>query len=269
MGVLNPAAFREFEHQGWQQVAPRYNDSFGPLTTQAVDSLLDAARVFKGARVLDVACGPGYVAEAVAARGADVVGLDFSSEMIKEARRRCPTIEFLEGDAEQLPLPNATFDAVVSNFGLLHLARPERALAEAHRVLRQAGRVAFTVWNTPDQAMGFGIVLAAIQKYGDPNVAIPEGPPFFRFSDPEESRHVLTATGFSAPSVIEVRQEWHLPSPETLFDVMYNSSVRTAALLRAQKPEALKLIQNQIRQEVDKQANKLSMPAVLAIARKD
>src|SRR5207248_2595421 len=108
--------------------------------------LLDAARVAKGARVLDVACGPGYAAAAAAARGAIATGVDFSSEMVEEARGRFSGIEFLEGDAEQLAFSNSTFDAVVLNFGMLHLARPEQALAEAYRLLRPGGRVAFTVW---------------------------------------------------------------------------------------------------------------------------
>jgi cyclopropane fatty-acyl-phospholipid synthase-like methyltransferase len=61
---IDPAAFRQFEHEGWQQVASRYNDSFAPVTTQSVESLLDAAHVRKGTRLLDVACGPGYAAAA-------------------------------------------------------------------------------------------------------------------------------------------------------------------------------------------------------------
>ena len=193
-----------------------------------------------------------------------MVGVDFSSEMVREAQQRYPGITFEEGDAEQLPFPDASFDAVVLNFGMLHLGRPERALSEAHRVLRPGGRVAFTVWDTPGKAFAFGIVLGAIQKYGDLNVPIPAGPPFFRFSDPEESKRALTAAGFVDPIVTHVPQVWRLPNPGALFDVMYNGSVRTAALLRAQKPEVLDAIRTEIRRAVEQHRNELPMPAVLA-----
>jgi SAM-dependent methyltransferase len=263
---IDPAAFRQFEHRGWQQVASRYDESFAPVTTQSVEFLLDAAGVRKGTRLLDVACGPGYVAAAARSRGASSVGVDFSSQMILEARRRYPGLEFKEDDAERLSLPDASFDAVVFNFGMLHFGQPERALAEAHRVLCAGGRVAFTVWAGPEKAIGFGIVLSAIQRHGDLNVPIPAGPPFFRFSDEDESKRVLTAAGFSNPTVIEVQQVWQLSSSDELFEIMYHASVRNAALLRAQKPEVLEFIKTDTRREVEKYGNVLPMPALLAAA---
>jgi len=267
--IIDPWAFRQFEHNGWQEIASRYDRGFASVTTQSVTPLLDAARVAEGARVLDVACGPGYAAAAAAAHGAIATGVDFSSEMVEEARARYPGIEFVEGDAEQLAFANSTFDAVVLNFGMLHLARPEQALVEAYRVLRHGGRIAFTVWDTPDKAIGFGIVLSAIQKYGNLNVAIPPGPPFFRFSDDKESRRVLSAAGFVNVAVTRIPQKWHLHSPGTLFDVMYNGSVRNAALLRAQEPDALEAIRFAIEQAVIEYGDTLPMPAVLVAGEKD
>jgi hypothetical protein len=111
-------------------------------------------------------------------------------------------------------------------------------------------------------------MIAAIQKYGDMNVPIPPGPPFFRFSDPEECKRVLTEAGFSDPVVSPVPQVWRLESADALFDVMYHGSVRNAALLRAQKPEVLEAIRAEIRRSVELQGNELPMPAVLATARK-
>src|SRR3954468_12988985 len=132
---MSTQAFHDFEHAGWQKAADYYSDTFGQLTERVTDPLLDAVVAGPGVRLLDVASGPGYVAGAAAARGAAAVGLDFSPLMVDEARRRFPGIEFIEGDAEALPFEDKTFDRVVMNFGLLHLAQPEAAIAQAHRVL--------------------------------------------------------------------------------------------------------------------------------------
>lgn len=115
--------FREFEHVGWEQLPRHYHEGFARLTTQVIPALLDAAGVGRGTRLLDVATGPGYVATAAAQRGAAVLGVDFASAMVAEARRRCPGLQFEEGDAEALAFRDASFDAVTINFGVLHLAR--------------------------------------------------------------------------------------------------------------------------------------------------
>ena len=96
--------------------------------------------------ILDIGCGPGYVSAAAAERGANPIGLDFSREMIAIAKKMFPNIEFREGDAQNLPFADASFDRVVANFALLHLAEPERACAEAQRVLKAGGKFGFTIW---------------------------------------------------------------------------------------------------------------------------
>jgi ubiquinone/menaquinone biosynthesis C-methylase UbiE len=258
--------FREFEHDGWEKLPKRYHDAFASLTSQAIEPLLDAVVAKRGTKLLDVATGPGYVAAAAAARGAEVTGLDFAAAMVAEASRRYPKVTFKEGDAEELPFPDASFDAVTMNFGLLHLGGPERAIGEACRVLRPGGKFGFTVWAKPEESRGFGIVLGAIQKHGRLDVPLPPGPPFFRFSDAGECRRVLLEAGFATPEVKKIPQSWRLDSAESLFTIMQGSTVRTGALLRAQTPQALEAI----RAEVNAAAKKeLPMPAVLASATKE
>jgi SAM-dependent methyltransferase len=258
-------AFHEFEQAGWQRAAAHYPGGFGTLTALAADPLLDAARVGRGTRVLDVASGPGYVAAAAARRGAIVTGIDFSTEMVALARASHPDIAFREGDAEALADPPATYDAVVASFGLLHLARPDAAIAEAHRVLAPGGRYAFTVWAPPEQTIGFRIVLGAIERHGRAVADLPEGPPFFRFADPAECRRALAA--FADVEVRALPLVWRLPSPDALFAAMLDGTVRTAALLRAQTPAALAAIAADVRAEVARYPDHaLAMPVVLAAA---
>src|SRR5215470_830381 len=180
--TIEPENFREFEHAGWESVPRRYDQAWGGLTAQTIPALLDAVSAGTGVNLLDIASGPGYVAAAAAKLGAAVVGVDFSAAMVAEARRKFSGVEFREGDAENLPFADGSFNAAVMNFGMLHLARPEQALREACRILRTGGRFGFTVWAKADETVGFGIVLGASRQYGNLDVPLPEGPPFFRFS---------------------------------------------------------------------------------------
>ena len=266
----DPDAFRDFEHAGWTSNVSEYDAAFARVTRQAVGPLLDAVNLRDGARLLDLATGPGYVAAAAAARGARAVGVDFSAPMVAHARTINPAVEFQEGDAEAISFKDGSFEAVVMNFGMLHLSRPERAMTEAARVLKPGGCYAFTVWAKPDEAVGFEIILKAIQSHGNPGVQLPQGPSFFRFSDPAECNRTLREAGFLNVSVTTVRQVWRFNAPDELFDAIYNGGVRIKAVLRAQSSEALEAIRTAAREAV-KNFNRrgtieLPMPAILASA---
>jgi SAM-dependent methyltransferase len=268
MTILEPEKFRAFEHAGWETIPDSYHEAFGRLTVQAIEPLLDAAGVKRRMNFLDVASGPGYVAAAAAKRGATVLGVDFSPGMVAQAQRLHPGIDFREGDAEHLPLGNGLFDAAAMNFGILHLGQPERALSEAYRILRSGGRFAFSVWVAPAETIGFGIVLRAVELHGEPRVELPEGPPFFRYSDPEECKRGLIVAGFDSPTVTRVTQVWRLSAGDGLFNAMKDSTVRTAGLLRAQKPTVLDKIRDAMRAELAKYTKgdvvELPMPALIA-----
>ena len=103
-----------------------------------------AARLRAGGMALDVACGSGRLTSVLAAMAGPsgrVVGLDFSAAMLAVARRDQPALEFIEGDALELPYKDAEFDATTMAFGLRNLADPGRGLAEMARVVRPGGRM--------------------------------------------------------------------------------------------------------------------------------
>jgi ubiquinone/menaquinone biosynthesis C-methylase UbiE len=267
MSAMDMQAFHDFEHQGWVELAESYQGSFVPLTDQATGPLLDAVGAGPGVRLLDVASGPGSLAAAAAARGADAIGMDFSATMVQLARRAHPEVRFEEGDAGSIPFSDGSFDAVVMSFGLLHLARPEQAVGEAHRVLRAGGRFAFTVWAPPDEAVLFGMVLRAVDRLGKSTVTLPAGPPFFRFADPEESRSVLADAGFVAPVARKLPLVWRLDRAETAFDAVASATVRTGALIRAQPPDAARAIKDAVVADIERYRDdsgiSLPMPAFL------
>ena len=244
--------FRDFEHAGWERVAQAYAAAWPGLTAQFGERLLDATGVGKGMYVLDVASGPGVVTRAAAQRGARALGLDFSRAMVDVARAANPGIEFHEGDAQELPFPPATFDRVVMNFGVLHLSDPDRAFAEARRVLVAGGRYGFTVWAAHERNRGMGIVAEAVERYGRPADGIPPGPDRLRFANESECRRALSATGFD-PSTFSFTTHdvrWLAPTASYLLDIQRDAAVRTAAALRQQPPERLARIRSAVEQEV-------------------
>jgi SAM-dependent methyltransferase len=267
-------SFRDFEHQGWsdREVATNYHDHFSPLTTQAIGALLDATGVKPGMWVADVATGPGYVAAAAAERGAEVVGIDFSSTQLALARQLYPDIEFRQGDAGALPLPDRSFDAVISNFGMPHFPDPDAFLREAYRVLRSTGLVAFSVWASPQECVGFGLIYSAAQAYGRMDVPLPPGPNFFLFSDPAQCERSLQAAGFGSDTINKIPQVWRVTSPDAPLDMIMKGTVRAAALLRAQTPEAPTAIREAVCHGGAAYARdgafELRMPAVVAAAEK-
>ena len=269
---LHSDPFWTFEHTAWERSARSYHNFWTRLTSQTIAPLLASVQRGDTTRLLDVATGVGNVAQAGIRKGMRVIGIDFSTAMLAQARKQYPEIHFCEGDAAALPFSDNSFDAVVINFGLLHFGNPEQALREAYSVLCPGGWIGFTVWATPDAAIGFQIMLQAIETHGDPNVPLPEGPPFFRFSDPAESERTLQAIGFTNLSITEVQQTWQLFSPDDLFVAFYEGTARTGGLLRAQSRVAL----DNIRAAVIKAAStyekdgsvEIPMPAILASARK-
>jgi ubiquinone/menaquinone biosynthesis C-methylase UbiE len=177
-------------------------------------------------------------------------------------------VRFEQSDADAMPFPTASFDAVVSAFGMPHFAHPEAVVREAYRVLVPGGRFAFTVWDMPDKVIGFGEIYEAIRAHGMMDVGLPVGPNFFLFSDPAQSTRVLQAAGFQSPSISYVPQVWRVAAPERVFDDILQGSVRAAATLRAQSAAAREAIKAAVCKTISSfrrgDQYEVPMPAVLA-----
>jgi len=157
----------------------------------AADALVQAAGARAGLRVLDVACGTGSAALAATARGATAVGVDASDVLIGLARRRAElegaAAEFVVGDAERLPVPDASFDVTVSAFGVIFADDPARAVDEMLRATRPGGLIALSSW-LPEGAIGAaGRALRSAFPAGDR--------PAPRWDDPEWVRALLAGRG--------------------------------------------------------------------------
>jgi SAM-dependent methyltransferase len=249
---MSNQAFTEFEHRGWQRVADKYDSTWASSTRQFIAPLLDAAQVGDKMSILDLGCGPGYVSAAAAERGATAVGLDFSVAMIAIARKKFPRINFHQGDAQNLPFDAETFDRVAANFAVLHLAEPQRAFAQAFRVLKHGGKFGFTTWAPKEENPFVRLVDDAIQACANPDVGLPPGPPYYLFETPEEFRSALSRAGFDGSSMKFKLYtiEWQVPTADFVFEAERNAGVRTAGLLARQTPEALDAIKARIENAV-------------------
>jgi SAM-dependent methyltransferase len=242
---FDPEEFDAFEAEGWAaKEAAAYDAALGSrVTARLAEHLLDAVEASEGVSLLDVATGPGYVADRAVARGAQVVGLDLSEAMLEFARAHVPGAEFVHGDATSLPFQDSSFDAVTAAFVLLHLGRPELAVAEAVRVLSPGGRVAFTVWDEPTRGRWLGVLLDAVADVGAaPPADIPPGPPIFRFADDVEFERLLSNSGLEHAVVQTIDFSLRVQSAAELWDGLVEGTVRVRPLVVAQSEETQQAI---------------------------
>jgi SAM-dependent methyltransferase len=141
---------------------------------EVAEHLVGTADPAPGSRVLDVACGTGNAALVAARRWTEVVGLDFAANLIETGRRRAAAegtdIAFVEGDAQALPFEDASFDTVLSVFGVQFAPDQGRAAAELLRVTRPGGTIALANWVPGAAAEAFFTVTA---RYAPPPPGVP------------------------------------------------------------------------------------------------
>jgi SAM-dependent methyltransferase len=267
--VIDADAFNAFEADGWEHQAPTYDHFFGRLTSRLVNPLLDAADVGPGMRVLDLATGPGCAAAKATERDASVVGVDIAPAMVQLARQRHPDIEFRQADAEALPFEDGSFDAVISNFVVPHLGRPEHAVNELVRVLNDGGTLALTTWDLPERMRLLGVFLDAFTEAGaTPPDDLPVGPPFFRYAIDEQFAALLGGNGLTGIEVKTIAFSHRVSSADDLWNGMLTGTVRTSAFFLRQ-PEQTR---RQIRAAFDRQVleyqhdNQFELPVSVKLA---
>ena len=134
------------------------------FTSQEGENFVGRLGIRAGSKVLDVACGTGNTAIPAARAGADVIGVDIATNLLEQARQRAAAenlnARFQEGDAEDLPFPDDSFDEVVTMFGAMFAPRPEKVAAELMRVCRPGGMVAMANW-TPEGFVGKNFTITA------------------------------------------------------------------------------------------------------------
>jgi ubiquinone/menaquinone biosynthesis C-methylase UbiE len=234
MSEYDVHAFDAYEQAGWEAIAGRFAERWGPITSQAIDYLLETARVGQGSRVLDVGTGAGDAAGRAVERGAEATGIDVAGAMVEIAARRHPVATFVQASASELPFPDGSFDAVVGNNVIQHVGDPQRAAREMERVLVSGGRVALSNWDAAERSPFFAAVMGAVAAAEVPTpTEAPAGPSFFQFTDDRAFRALLEDAGFESVSVDSIPTEIPVASADELITALAEGTVRTGAALRA------------------------------------
>jgi ubiquinone/menaquinone biosynthesis C-methylase UbiE len=190
------------------------------LFQQWAPRVVGAAQIRPGHRVLDVACGTGVLArEAASLAGGEgsVAGLDASPGMLAVAERLAPGIEWRQGAAESLPYEDDSFDAVVSQFGLMFFADRPKAVREMTRVLAPGGRMAVAVWESLERSEAYPTEVALLERIAGPRAADALRAPFV-LGDREELTTLFEDAGVASVEITTHRGTARFPSIRTMVE---------------------------------------------------
>jgi ubiquinone/menaquinone biosynthesis C-methylase UbiE len=189
-------------------------------------TFLDLTSPQLGNRVLDVACGTGIIAREVLSHvgsSGRVVGVDINSSMLSMARALEPSMDWREGDAQDLPFADGEFDIVVCQQGLQFFPDREVALREMHRVLIPGGRVALASWCEIESSPGQNALTQATEKHVGPEAAtLLSGA--FRLGDVEYFQALLEDAGFHDVQIRREKKMANFSSPEAFARIVVAGS---------------------------------------------
>jgi len=200
---MEPRLHRRVQRYGWDKAVQDYDRVFVPLLTRCSQKCLALIDPQPGERVLDVATGTGVAALMAAERvgpAGEVTATDISERMVQRAQahaaaRAITNMRCERADAEELPYPDAAFDAAACVLGLMYPAEPQRAIQQMHRVLRPGGRAAVCVWGRRERC-GW----AEIFPITDARVQSDVCPMFFQLGLPGALSYAFERAGFTCVS---------------------------------------------------------------------
>lgn len=234
--VSDPAAIMERQREAW--ASGNYSKQSAHFVVIS-ELLCEAVDLRSGLRVLDVATGNGNTALAAARRFCDVTGIDHKPAVLEDGRERASAegfrINFREGDAENLPFPNASFDFVLSTIGAMFVPNQEKVASEMLRVCRPSGKIGMANW-TPNSFVGE--LSSIIGKYACSS----SGPKSAFLWGTEDLLSELFGDGVASLQVLQRSFVFRYPSPELYVEytrTYYRPLVKALEALDASGREAL------------------------------
>lgn len=206
---------RRIQRYGWDKAADYYNTSWQQQLWPAQKRLLELAELESGQNVLDVACGTGLVSFPVARAiiPGKLTGVDISERMIESARRTAKekglSTDFLRMEAENLTLPDNSFDIALCSLGLMYVPDPILALKEMHRVLVPGGRAIALVWGKRANC-GWAEIFPIVDQRVQSDVC----PLFFQQGTGNVLQNSFQMAGFTDVKIERFKSELHYDSDE-------------------------------------------------------
>jgi SAM-dependent methyltransferase len=239
------------------------------LLQPVADILIDRAQIKAGEHVIDVGCGSGAISIAAAERAGTtgrVLGIDVSGPMLTRARQIAPPglpVDFVLADATAYPFEPASFDLLVSRFGVMFFAEPAHSFANLRRALKPTGRLAFACWREPRENPFFMAPLQAVYKHVPklPQLG-PEDPGPFSFASEQRVTRILGEAGFSGVAMEPCNLALD-PAIGRGLDIAVQSALEIGPAARAlaeQPPEVVAAAAKSIRETLAPYVNGLTVP---------
>ena len=262
----------------WNLVAANYDELVVPLFENFSRRAIELLKLGEGARVIDVACGPGTSSALLARAGHHVDAVDFSESMLAQLKRKLEpggalagaSIRHQQMDGQNLRFPDASFDGAISMFGLMFFPDRARGFAELHRVLKPGARACTSSWLPLDRALAMRWMFGAFAAITPPppNDAPPREP---LLEDPQVFAEEMRAAGFRDVSVEPCSQPLPVTSVEQFWDNMVRSSAPVVLFkhkMGDRWPELNRIALEKLRETAPDDLSSLTMEAWIGCGRK-
>ena len=221
-------AYRQRSYELWQQMSRRWESGREVLweTTRPVSEwLVERLSPQPGQTILELAAGAGETGFLAAGRLADggrLISSDFAPEMVEAAKRVADDLgisnaEFRVLDAERLDLPDAAVDGAICRFGYMLMADPTGALRETRRVIRDGGRLVFSVFGVPERNPWMTVARGVMAERGHLSAPDPAEPGIFSLSDPDTIQDLVADAGFAHSELEEAEIGFRFDDGDSLW----------------------------------------------------
>ena len=269
----SPQDIIDREHTTWREVSAGWRKNDAQLRENAdlvSQRMLDRANLAAGHRVLDIASGTGEPAIPAAHRVGDngqVIGIDLVDEMLAIARDKAraqnlDNVAFHTVDGSGLEFDPASFDAVTCRWGLMFMPDPQAILKQAHRVLKDTGRLVVSCWAEPERNPFFTHAMSILVKHMEVPRPPPRAPGVFAFAERDHLEDTLRASGFQSIEIEDIGFNMiHVNNGEEYWQMMQELAGPIKQLIKKMDEDTYRAFADEVIASADalKQDDTLSM----------